>query len=120
MGKPIPLWIKVVSLLLACLLFFAIGTYVGRIANNADLARATAQLDKLRSDDDALLGRLGTSLGNALAESDRLARAGAGLEQSARAVAVLANGLHDAISSIARYEKARGNSIGSNTPDQAK
>jgi hypothetical protein len=88
-----------------------IGAYdLGRSTGSADVNAALAKYNELRTADDALLGQLGTSLGRALTESQRLSAAGSGLEQSIRAVAVLALGLSDSISAIARYEKARGSS----------
>ena len=82
------------------------GFVIGQSTRSADYARALAKYDQLKSTDDALMGQLGTSIGNALTESQRLSSSGSGLEQSIREVAVLATGLHDAISAIVSYEKA--------------
>ena len=87
----------------------AVGGFIlGRSAGRADSDALLAKYTGLVAADNALMGQLGSSLGGALAESKRLSSTGSGLEQSIRTVAVLANGLHDAISAIARYEKARG------------
>ena len=99
---------------------FVGGVLFGRSSGSADLAAAVARYDSLKSADDALMGRLGQSLGNALTESQRLSSTGSGLEQSIRTVAVLALGLHDSISAIARYEKARGSSGPGSDPGSPK
>jgi len=109
-------WKTLVVLILGLGIIFTSGYLLGRSAGSADYAAALAKYDSLKSADDALMGRLGVSLGNALSESQRLSAAGSGLEQSARAVAVLAAGLHDSISAIVSYEKARGSSGPSNVP----
>ena len=111
-------WMVYVGLVLLGGALFIGGVLLGRSAGSADYAAALAKYDSLKSADDALMGRLGVSLGNALSESQRLSAAGSGLEQSARAVAVLAAGLHDSISAIVSYEKARGSSGPSNVPSR--
>ena len=89
----------------------AIGGFcLGRSSGSADLRTALAKYNGIVAADDALMGRLGSSLSGALAESQRLSAAGSGLEQSARQVAVLALGLRDSIGAIVSYEKARGSS----------
>lgn len=97
------------ALLLAGALFIG-GFIIGRSAGASDVNVALARYNELRTADDALVGRLGSTLGGALERSKQLSLAGNGLEQSAHAVAVLANSIHDAISAIARYEEARGSS----------
>ena len=95
------------SLVLGVVLFIG-GFLLGRSAGSADLNIALEQYRTLRTADDALLEGLGSTLGGALQQSQRLAQSGGGLEQSARRVAILANAVHDAISAIARSEEARG------------
>ena len=97
------------AIVFAAGLFFG-GYDLGRSSGYGDVASALAKYNDLRAQDDALMGRLGSSLGNALRESQRLSTAGSGLEQSIREVAVLALGLHDSIDAIVEYEKARDSS----------
>jgi len=120
MGNEKGNWMWVLgAVFLACAL--AVGGYVlGRSSGSADYAAALAKYDSLKSADDALMGRLGSTLGTALSQSQRLAQSGAGLEQSARAVADLSTAVHDAISAIVSYEKARGSSGPGNLPSSPK
>ena len=113
------IWLVGGAVFVAGGLFFG-GLLFGRSAGNADLNAALVKYNSLKSADDTLMGRLGNSLGNALAESQRLGAAGSGLEQSVRAVAVLATGLHDSIDAIVSYEKARGSSGTSSDQDGIK
>jgi hypothetical protein len=113
-------WVWILGAVFLAGALFIGGFVLGRSAGSADYASALAKYDSLKSADDALMGQLGTSLGNALTESQRLSAAGSGLEQSARAVAVLASGLHDSISAIVSYEKARGSSGPGNVPSGPK
>lgn len=101
-------WI-VVSVL-CVVAFFGVGFYVGTIGQSAKLDAALAKYDTLRAADNALMGRLGETLGGAIKRSEQLRNSGAGLEQSARRVAVLAQAVNDSIVAIVRDQKERGSS----------
>jgi len=96
------------------------GYWIGRSAGDTQLNAALSAYNELRAADDALLGRLGTTLGGALKQSERLNSTGSGLEQSIREVAVLSLGLHDAIIAIARYEKERSAGSGESSKSGAQ
>ena len=103
-------WKRILVAILIAGAFSVGGYFYGRSSGSADLESALAKYNALVAADNDVMGRLRTSLTGALTESQRLSATGSGLEQSVRTVVVLATGLHNAVSAIARYEKARGSS----------